>query len=151
MVVKMRCDITSTNTLVRVRTFIGSQRELLFPPILPVSSRVPSKAASYSVPWDEPQLRAVLEEDVASALLGVDPDAVVRDNGARLGWDFELRPSQNAGGGERHERVVRKDRAGLEHCTSEARRRRIERSERGVGGTGRPLGGSECLPPRRRT
>ena len=37
------------------------------------------------VPWDEPQVCSVLEEDVAGGLLGVDPDAVIRDDRAETG------------------------------------------------------------------
>ena len=35
------------------------------------------------VPRDESQLGAVLQEDVAGVLRGIDPDAVVRDDGRR--------------------------------------------------------------------
>ena len=48
-------------------------------------------ARAHPVSWDQPELRPVLEEDVARALLGVDANAIVGDDGARLGRDLELR------------------------------------------------------------
>ena len=58
---------------------------------LSLSHSFPSSPASADpVPRDQAELRAVLEEDVARGLRGVDADAVVGDDG-RGGWgDLEL-------------------------------------------------------------
>lgn len=44
-----------------------------------------------AVTGNEAQFRAMLEEDVASGLLGVDAHTVVGDDGARLRGHLELR------------------------------------------------------------
>lgn len=63
-------------------------------------------ARAHPVSWDQPELRPVLEEDVARALLGVDANAIVGDDGARLGRDLELR------GDRRGTRTKRESRGG---------------------------------------
>ena len=52
-------------------------------------SNLPGPSAD-PVPGDEPQLGAVLQEDVAGVLRWVDPDAVVRDDGRRRRRHAEL-------------------------------------------------------------
>ena len=39
--------------------------------------------ASYSIAWNQPQLRAMLQKDISSCLLGVDTDTIVSDDGTK--------------------------------------------------------------------
>lgn len=39
---------------------------------------------SHPVPWDQSQLRSVLEEDIPGRLLGIDPNSVISDDCAAI-------------------------------------------------------------------
>ena len=45
-------------------------------------------SSPHPVTWNQPQLRAMLEEDIASSLLGVDTDTIVRDDGTENKFDY---------------------------------------------------------------